>query len=39
MVVALSRPAWQRVMLYGYLTEMVVVFPPLAQQVFIYFQF
>jgi D-alanyl-lipoteichoic acid acyltransferase DltB (MBOAT superfamily) len=39
MVVALSRPAWQRVMLYGYLTGMVVVFPPLAQQVFIYFQF
>lgn len=39
MVVALSRPAWQRVMLYGYLTGMILVFPPLTQQVFIYFQF
>jgi hypothetical protein len=39
MVAALSQPAWQRVMLYGYLTGMVLIFPPLAQQVFIYFQF
>jgi alginate O-acetyltransferase complex protein AlgI len=39
MTLALSRPAWQRVALYGYLAGMVVIFPPLAQQVFIYFQF
>lgn len=39
MTLALSKPAWQRVMLYGYLVAMVVIFPPLAQQVFIYFQF
>jgi alginate O-acetyltransferase complex protein AlgI len=39
MTVVLSRPAWQRVTLYGYLAGMVVVFPPLTQQVFIYFQF
>jgi D-alanyl-lipoteichoic acid acyltransferase DltB (MBOAT superfamily) len=39
MLLALSRPAWQRVALYGYCIAMVVVFPPLAQQVFIYFQF
>jgi alginate O-acetyltransferase complex protein AlgI len=39
MTLALSQPAWQRVMIYGYLAAMVVIFPPLAQQVFIYFQF
>jgi alginate O-acetyltransferase complex protein AlgI len=39
MTVALSQPAWQRVALYGYVTAMVVIFPPLTQQVFIYFQF
>jgi D-alanyl-lipoteichoic acid acyltransferase DltB (MBOAT superfamily) len=39
MVLALSKPAWRRVMLYGYLGGMIVVFPPLTQQVFIYFQF
>jgi D-alanyl-lipoteichoic acid acyltransferase DltB (MBOAT superfamily) len=39
MTVVLSQPAWQRVMLYGYLMAMVVIFPPLTQQVFIYFQF
>jgi alginate O-acetyltransferase complex protein AlgI len=39
MLLALSRPAWQRVALYGYFIAMVVVFPPLTQQVFIYFQF
>jgi D-alanyl-lipoteichoic acid acyltransferase DltB (MBOAT superfamily) len=39
MTLALSRPAWQRVVMYGYLAGMVVIFPPLAQQVFIYFQF
>lgn len=40
MTLALSQAAWQRVALYGYLAAgMVVIFPPLAQQVFIYFQF
>lgn len=39
MLLALSQPAWQRVALYGYFAAMVMVFPPLAQQVFIYFQF
>jgi hypothetical protein len=39
MLLALSQPAWQRVALYGYVIAMVVVFPPLTQQVFIYFQF
>ena len=39
MLLALSQPAWQRVALYGYFIAMVVVFPPLTQQVFIYFQF
>jgi D-alanyl-lipoteichoic acid acyltransferase DltB (MBOAT superfamily) len=39
MTFVLSQPAWQRVALYGYLAAMVVIFPPLAQQVFIYFQF
>ena len=39
MTLALAQPAWQRVALYGYLATMVVVFPPLTQQVFIYFQF
>ncbi|MBL8269748.1 MBOAT family O-acyltransferase [Steroidobacter sp.] len=39
MVLALSQPAWQRVLLYGYFVAMVAIFPPLAQQVFIYFQF
>jgi len=39
MLLALSQPVWQRVALYGYFIAMVVVFPPLTQQVFIYFQF
>lgn len=36
---ALKRPAWQRVTGYGYLLLMLLIFPPLTQQVFIYFQF
>lgn len=39
MTLALTQPAWQRVVLYGYFAGMIVVFPPLTQQVFIYFQF
>ncbi len=39
MTLALAQPAWHRVALYGYLAAMVVIFPPLTQQIFIYFQF
>jgi alginate O-acetyltransferase complex protein AlgI len=39
MLVLFSRPAWQRYLVYLYLVLMIAVMPPLAQQVFIYFQF
>ncbi|MFO7305216.1 MAG: MBOAT family O-acyltransferase [Gammaproteobacteria bacterium] len=39
MLLALRRPAWQRCAAYGYCLVMLLVFPPLVQQVFIYFQF
>jgi D-alanyl-lipoteichoic acid acyltransferase DltB (MBOAT superfamily) len=39
MLMLLRRPAWQRYCVYLYLVLMIVVMPPLAQQVFIYFQF
>jgi alginate O-acetyltransferase complex protein AlgI len=39
MLMLFSRPAWQRYLVYVYLVLMIAVMPPLAQQVFIYFQF
>jgi hypothetical protein len=39
MLMLFARPAWQRFLVYLYLVLMIAVMPPLAQQVFIYFQF
>jgi D-alanyl-lipoteichoic acid acyltransferase DltB (MBOAT superfamily) len=39
MLTLLGRPVWQQTAALGYCAAMLVLFPPLAQQVFIYFQF
>jgi len=39
MLLALRKSSWQRCAAYGYCLVMLLVFPPLVQQVFIYFQF
>lgn len=39
MLLLIRRPPWQRLAVYGYCCVMLTVFPPLMQQVFIYFQF
>jgi D-alanyl-lipoteichoic acid acyltransferase DltB (MBOAT superfamily) len=39
MLLLLHRPVWQQTATLGYFIAMLILFPPLAQQVFIYFQF
>lgn len=39
MAFILQRPAWQQFLVYGYALGMLIVFPAVAPQVFIYFQF
>lgn len=39
MLYLMRKPAWQRIFSYGYAAAMLLVFPPLTQQIFIYFQF
>ncbi|WP_348239974.1 hypothetical protein, partial [Salmonella enterica] len=39
MLLALRRPSWKRCTAYADCIGMLLVFPPLVQQVFIYFQF
>jgi alginate O-acetyltransferase complex protein AlgI len=39
MLLLLHRPVWQQTATLGYFIAMLVLFPPLTQQVFIYFQF
>jgi alginate O-acetyltransferase complex protein AlgI len=39
MLLLLRRPVWQQATTLGYFIAMLILFPPLAQQVFIYFQF
>jgi alginate O-acetyltransferase complex protein AlgI len=39
MLMLLHRPVWQQAATLGYFTAMLILFEPLAQQVFIYFQF
>lgn len=39
MLYLLNAPAWERFIVYGYFLGMLIVFPPLTQQIFIYFQF
>lgn len=39
MLYLLEAPAWERFIIYGYCLLMLIVFPPLTPQIFIYFQF
>lgn len=39
MLYLLEAPLWERFIVYGYCIVMLIVFPPLTPQIFIYFQF